>query len=131
MTPGRVVLANRTANLLNYLSEPWPGGRTLVAPSQYLGLLPIVGSYQNWGVLLDEEYFAGVHLFQTVPGFFWGDDPADTVEHGTAKPWVLMFYGTDNSSYFTRHATAEAARQWLQDNKAVDSNAPGVMYFNS
>jgi hypothetical protein len=126
----RPVLANNTANTLNYISQQWPRGK-LVGQPQYLGLVPIVGKYQNWGVQLEGEYFAAAHLFQTAPGFCWGDDPADTAEHADAKPWVLMFYGTDNASYFTRHATSFAAHQWLQNAKTIDYAAPGVMYYNS
>jgi spore cortex formation protein SpoVR/YcgB (stage V sporulation) len=126
----RIVLENETADSINYITEQ-RAFTGIVGQAVSLGLMPILGLYQNWGVKLGDEYFAGTHLFQTEPDFYWGHDPLDTPEYTAANPWVLLFSGTDNASYFCRHPSSEAAMRWLRDNKAVVTDAVGMMYYNS
>jgi hypothetical protein len=126
----RILISNRTADTINHMAESWVRMRN-ATDAQFLGLYPITGVYTTWGVMLEDEDFAAMHVFKTKEGFYWGDDPADTAEHAERAPWVLMFYGNDNASYFLRFASREDAIEWTAKNKSIDPNGPGVMYYNS
>ncbi len=119
-----------TVNLINYMADGFSGGPFQEA--SFLGFLPITGEYSNWGVEIDGQTHCAVHLFRTIPGFVWGDDPKDTAENAIKNPWVLMFYGSDNSSCMIRFPTRKVAEARIAAMKSVSHMGdPDMMYYNS
>lgn len=116
-----------TVNLINYMSSPWPGFYN----HRFLGFVPISGGYDSWGIVLDNIRHCAVHSFKTREGFFWGDDPEDTAKLASEKPWVLMYYGNDNSSFFQRFITEKDAFDMFKTIESIDPFAQGVMRYNS
>lgn len=100
------------------------------ADSRFLGWLKVDGVY-HWGIELEGEPHVAVHVFKTPTGFFWGDDGLDTLDLAAEKPYVLMFYGSDNSSFFMRFAALEEATKWYDDHDLVHYDEPGLLFYNS
>lgn len=96
---------------------------------QFLGFLQIKGQ-RTWGVNLGENNYAAVHVFYTMPGFYWNDDPRDTLECATANPCVLMFLGCDNTSYMLRFKTKDAAVAYWSKLTAVEWTDK-LLFYNS
>lgn len=101
---------------------------------EFLGWRPCEDG--GWGIDMGGKNFCAVHVFNTDsyagPGdttFFWGDDPLDTHENSRANPWVLMFYGIDNTSFFSRHATKEDAIASF--NNTHVAKREHLMFYNS
>ncbi len=101
-------------NLVLYMTEAWT---SFGDSHEFLGWKEITPG-ENWGCAMGGKQFTAVHVFDTstrdfINGakdvFHWGDDPQDTALLAHANPWVLMFYGSDNSSCFSRHPTRQAA----------------------
>ena len=120
-------------NLINYMAHSWLrlDEKSNIRDGAFIGFLPILGDWTNWGVVISDTPCCAVHLVRTVSGFFWGDDPRDTAENAEANPWVMMFYGNDNSSCFLRFPTREAALAKLGTMKGVDAQAEEMLYYNS
>lgn len=102
---------------------------------EFMGWRPCDDDY-GWGIEMGGKNFCAVHLFDTStykgPGskpFQWGDDPRDTIENAEANPWVLMFYGIDNTSFFSRHATKEDAVASF--NNTHIANRENLLFYNS
>lgn len=74
----------------------------------------------------DGDLFVAVHLFKAEREFF---DP-ESDENFTEKPYVVLFYGTDNSSYGKRFVTKEEALQFIKLGylAGIDQN---LDYYNS
>ena len=113
-------------NTINYMAGSWSSANFLDA--SFIGFLPISGEW-NWGVEIDGVPCCAVHLFRTRPDFYWGDDERDTLEYATENPWVLMFFGSDNSSYFLRFPTREDALTVMSTMQSACSD--NLLYFNS
>lgn len=118
-----------------YMTEAWQ----CFHDAEFLGWKEVDPSY-TFGTKMGMggKDFTAVHVFNTgmdrCPGrenepFYWGDDPRDTKEAAIAKPWVLMFYGCDNSSCFQRFTTKEEAVAHYHEVKLVV--ASDYMFYNS
>ncbi len=123
-------------NMINYMVDGFTDAGRASSPfreSKFLGFFPILGQYTNWGVEIDGIRCAAVHLFKTIEGFAWGDDPRDTVENARAKPWVLMFYGTDNYSCFLRFGNRPEALKQLGKLAGIDPEDKNLkmLFYNS
>src|SRR5207237_8164273 len=93
------------ANTINYMSKQWssPGaGRPRRTEFTFRGFLPIPWTWDSWGVILDDKGYAAVHIFEQ--DWHWGDNSGDSEELAKEKPWVVMFYGCDNASFYARFA---------------------------
>jgi hypothetical protein len=104
---------SRHLTLINYMARPF-GTPERGDQTYFLSFVPInlEEDNWNWGVEIDGIACCAVHLVGpkgTGEPYWWGDDPRDTEENARANPWVLMFYGSDNSSWFSRYSTKEAA----------------------
>lgn len=120
-------------NIVEYMAErSW--SRTFPQGYEFLGWKEC--DECGWGVDIGGKNFCAVHVFDTStyagPGktpFCWGDDPHDTEPNAEANPWVLMFYGSDNSSWFSRHATKEDAIEAFHNTRIAEREH--LMFYNS
>lgn len=123
-------------NLVLYMTAAWAS----FAGHEFLGWKEIEAG-ENWGAEMGGKSFAAVHVFDTSSldfkhgaddHFHWGDDPRDTAVYAHANPWVLMFYGSDNSSLFTRHPDYESAIDAFNTQVTpVSFSHPELMFYNS
>jgi hypothetical protein len=106
--------AEQVGYLVLYMTEEWTG----FGSHEFLGWKEIEKEDGNWGAEMGGKSFTAVHVFNTLvldfkdgsnDFFHWGDDSRDTSMYAHANPWVLMFYGNDNYSCFTRHPDRQSA----------------------
>jgi hypothetical protein len=126
----RICGGGDTLNLINYMAHTWSRMRDM-HEAAFIGFYPLLGQYTTWGVLINDTPCCAVHLMRSNPDWFWGDDPRDTAANSALNPWVLMFYGNDNSSCFLRFPDRKAALAWLGDHQGVDFGSEEMMYYNS
>ncbi|MFZ3481635.1 hypothetical protein [Sphingomonas sp. 3-13AW] len=99
------------------------------ATHAFLGLAEIGGDYTAWGINVEGDYYAAVHLFlYDVP---WGDDPYDTEEVSTTNPWVLMFLGSGDRSFYRRYETEEEAIARFEELDGIRFDDPGTYRYAS
>lgn len=120
------VTSNRLVTSINYMSH----GFSSFEEHQFLGWLLVEGHY-TWGIDLDGEPHVAVHLFRTPPGFYWGDGERDTLTLADKKPYVLMYYGCDNSSCFRRFTTSEEALAHHHLTNSVNWSDKELIFYNS
>lgn len=109
----RKLSTSHSLTMLNYMASPF-GSPERGDQTYFLSFVPIDMEEDNWnwGLEIDEIACCAVHLVgpkATGEPFWWGDDPRDIEENARANPWILMFKGSDNSSWFSRYPSKEAA----------------------
>jgi len=125
---------NLEGHLINYLSDNF---HSLDEENSFVGFIQIPNEkytliYNNNTLSHiaaqndDGELFVAVHLFKAEREFF---DP-ESEENFIEKPYIVLFYGTDNSSYGKRFVTKEEALQFIKLGylAGIDQN---LDYYNS
>lgn len=97
-----------TVTTINYMVKPW----ALSSENTFRGFIPIIDQFDNWGVNLDDVRFAALHVFKYDRD--WGDDPRVTDFDAKMKPFVAMFKGDDDNSYYCRFETLEMAEEFAK-----------------
>lgn len=126
----RICGGGYTLNLINYMAETWSRLKNM-HEAAFIGFYPLLGNYTTWGVTISDTPCCAVHLMRSEPDFWWGDDHRDNAENSAKNPWILMFYGNDNSSCFLRFPERKDALDWLAAHKGVDFGAEEMLYYNS
>ena len=116
--------ANReddVVNIINYMAHGFLGFRE----HDFLGFLPITHeNYQFFGANINGKSYTACHVFYSTLVY---DDPKDI--DGSKNPYILMFYGSDNSSYYTRFATKQEAIDFFNKIDSFDEKVYQNCYF--
>jgi hypothetical protein len=95
----------------------------------FLGLTTIGGDYTAWGIEIEGTDHAATHLFlYDTP---WGDDPGDTEEVSVTRPWVLMFLGSEDRSFYRRFETEDEAIAHFEAVDEIYFDDPGTFRYAS
>lgn len=80
---------------------------------KYLGLIENTSDYNNLGVSIDGKDYVSLHIFRSTVD--WNHEDADK------KPWVLMFVGSDDISYYYRFYTEKRLYSKLEKLEVFDN----------
>ena len=94
-------------NSINYMSHGYIG----FVSHAFLGFIPIVLDDYHFGVNIGDKNYTACHVFLSPDG--WGDSCTDQIKK--VKPWVLMFMGIDDISYYTRFRTEQDAVDYFNN----------------
>lgn len=95
----------------------------------FISFVPITGNYTNWGVDINGVNYAAMQWREMV--WTWGDDKRDTEENAKTRPFILLFQGSDNISYYKRFKTMKALTKYVDNMKDIDSTDEGLLFYNS
>jgi len=110
---------------INRISCQWRENPT----HSFLGFSHVGGDYVAWGVAIDGEHYAASHLF--LYDMQWGDDPHDTDEMSMMRPWVLMFMGERDRSFYRRFETEDEAIAHFEGIDSVYFDDSGTFRYMS
>lgn len=99
----RKVVKDRMVNAVSHMATAFGG----FPRHSFLGFIPITIADYGFGVDINGENYTGCHMFNA-PEWF-GDAEPDTGNVRKNKPWVLMFAGSDDRSYYARFRTQQDA----------------------
>lgn len=114
---------DRTVSIISYMASQ--GGPDW----KFLGFAPIDPIYDSWGVEINGVGYAGMYAFEERSRF--GDDGRETQAMITSKPHVLLFYGSDNSSYFKRFHTRKSLDRFVHDLVEINERKMNLLFYNS
>lgn len=118
-------VVNTLVSTINRITCQWRENPT----HAFLGLTPIGGDYTAWGLFIEGEYYAAVHLFlYDAP---WGDDRYETEEIAITNPWVLMYMGAQDRSFYRRFETEEEAIEHFEGLDGIRFDDPGTYRYAS
>ena len=95
----------------------------------FLGLAPVGGDYTAWGIPISGNSYCAAHLFSQ--DFPWGDDDYDTVDTAKVRPWVIMFLGYEDRSWYRRFETEAEAIAHFERLDAVRFDDEGTFKYES
>ena len=112
------------ANLVNYMTC---AGRH----AKFLGFLPINAKLDYWGIRFDDggAAYCAVHLYEYCSHFMSEEEKREKKDIDAGKQTVLVFYGTDNTSYIRRFDSVTRAMKWFEKAEEVDPD--DCMWRNS
>lgn len=115
-----------TLNIVNYMSQFQRDD------FDFLGFIKLHENWgYNWGSTLDNCQVVAVHLSRDrVTRPICDDSERELNDIKKQKYWVLMFYGSDNTSYAKRFKTEKAAMEYFQKNDKL-TRSEGLIYYNS
>jgi hypothetical protein len=116
------ILNNETANLINYVSYAWTDYKEHV----FLGFIENISDYVI-GVSIEGGNYIPVHCwYQDTPR---ADGDLSDKESCIKKPYILMFMGDDDCSYFKRFETKDEALAWYFDTENITNDTISQCYF--
>ena len=116
---------NMLVSTINRVTCQWRENPT----HAFLGLSPIGGDYTAWGLHIEGDYYAATHLFlYDVP---WGDDAYDTEEISVTRPWVVMFIGSEDRSFYRRFESEDEAIAHFEGLDGIFFDDPGTFRYAS
>ncbi len=116
---------SRLVATINRTSCQWRENPT----HSFLGFTPIGGDYVAWGVEIDGSHYAATHLF--LHDLQWGDDRYDTEEISMTRPWVVMFLGGGDRSFYRRFETEDEAIEHFESIDEIHFADQGTFRYTS
>ena len=101
---------NDIVNLINYMSH----GFIDFKDHSFLGFIPIDYDGVNIGVKINNKKYTACHVFYTTVSYGYDDEGIKD------KPYILMFYGVDDTSYYLRFNLKQEAIDYFNNIKTFD-----------
>tara|TARA_B100002019_G_scaffold279802_1_gene282072 strand:- start:721 stop:1101 length:381 start_codon:yes stop_codon:yes gene_type:complete len=113
-------------NSINYMSN-------FLKETRFIGFLPVAEKIGHWTLNVDGTYFCALHLFREERITVFSDDTvAEQKAINKGKNWLLVLYGTDNTSYAKRFLTEKYAVDWINKTKEKGlQSLDGLFFYNS
>ena len=113
-------------NSINYMAD-------FLNETRFIGFLPVSEKISYWTLNVDGTYFCALHLFREERNTIFSDDPVSeqkAIDKG--KNWLLVLYGTENTSYAKRFLTEKHALDWINKTKEKGlQSLDGLFFYNS
>lgn len=112
-----------TVNIINYMSQ-------FTDEFKFLGFIELDESFNHWGTTINGVPVVAVHVSLTPMSRLRSDDPLEQQDLDSGKLWVLVLYGSDNTSYLKRFLSKDQAVKWFhKTTKVVHDNR--LRWYNS
>ncbi|AFN37331.1 hypothetical protein PVA8_315 [Vibrio phage PVA8] len=118
---------NRFMNMVNYMSSQFVQGTI------FLGFMPITAPDDSWGMNVPESdhRWCAVHLFDSEQQATRSDEEEREQKRiNKGYEWLVVLYGTDNTSYMKRFKRREDAIAWFFNEESVKT-LDGLFFYNS
>jgi len=117
--------ARKLFKTINHVCHKWQR-----EDSEFLGFIETDPEIYNYvGVTYEGLCFVAVHVFKEDSPLYGEKLQPDQKK---LKPYVLMFYGTDNSSYYLRRDTLEQAKSWFKKTTYLSNHIlSNAKFYNS
>lgn len=121
----KLIKSSQTMNLVNYMASP-----LLFGDTTFLGFLKIHESLSPFGIDIDNQCFCAVHILNEKRIRIFSDDKREQTLIDQGYNFVLILYGSDNTSYVKRFKTKEDAIKWFQKSEELHYS-DDLFWYNS
>lgn len=112
-------------NSINYMSHGYMG----FDDHDFLGFISIVLNNYQFGVNILGKNYAACHVFLAPE--WWGDSMPEDSPLRKKSPWVLMFMGIDDASYYARFRTKQDAIDYFNKIAVYNQQVHNRCYFQN